>query len=296
MEDPRENREVQTPTATDNQIEEAGSKSEVRELVRSAKSTQSEKKKLAKTIKARRSRRLNFAKLAEVVFDEESDGEIETVQSSEDKHALLGEVEVQSVPRSITHAYQSQEAPHWREAVLDEMHSINTNQVLSEPMELPVGKQATPTRMLFVRKYNSFGSVDRYKARLVYSYLWFKNKIDWGQLFAPVIDKVSIRIFWAMCASRQYHIEQVDVITAFLYGKCKQEVFITLPKELQSPEELQEGMVRKMQKSLYGTPDAPKIWYSTIAEYRRKLGFEKSKREQCLFQNATTKVMIMICG
>jgi hypothetical protein len=127
MEDPRENREVQTPTATDNQIEEAGSKSEVRELVRSAKSTQPEKKKLAKTIKARRSRRLNFAKLAEVVFDEGSDGDIETVQGSDDQHALLGEVEVQSVPKSITHAYQSQEAPHWREAVLDEMHSITTN-------------------------------------------------------------------------------------------------------------------------------------------------------------------------
>jgi hypothetical protein len=219
---------------------------------------------------------------------------METIQMGDEGYALMGEVEMSTTPKSITQAYQSPEAPSWKEAIMDEMHSIKQNEVLSEPMDLPLGQTATATRMLFVRKYNSFGSVDRYKARLVYSYLWFKNKIDWGQLFAPVIDKVSIRIFWAMCASRQYHIEQVDVITAFLYGKCKQEVYITLPKELQSPEELQEGMVRKMQKSLYGTPDAPKIWYSTIAEYLRELGFEKSKREQCLFQNATTKVMIMI--
>ena len=197
----------------------------------------------------RRSRRLNFAKIAELVFDDESDGEMETIQMGDEGYALMGEVEMSTTPKSITQAYQSPEAPNWKEAIMEEMHSIQQNEVLSEPMDLPLGQTATATRMLFVRKYNSFGSVDRYKARLVYSYLWFKNKIDWGQLFAPVIDKVSIRIFWAMCASRQYHIEQVDVITAFLYGKCKQEVYITLPKELQSPEELQEGMVRKMQKS-----------------------------------------------
>jgi hypothetical protein len=113
-------------------------------------------------------------------------------------------------------------------------------------------------------------------------------------LFAPVVDKVSIRIFWALCAERGYHIEQVDIKTAFLYGTCVQEVYVTLPKELQTREEMEEKLVRRMQKSLYGTPDAPKIWYKTIVSYLLELGFERCGREHCLFQNSATGVLLMI--
>jgi len=49
-----------------------------------------------------------------------------------------------------------------------------------------------------------------------------------------------------------------------------------------------------MQKSLYGTPDAPKIWYKTIAEFLKGIGFEKCLREQCLFRNEVTNVVMMI--
>jgi hypothetical protein len=109
-----------------------------------------------------------------------------------------------------------------------------------------------------------------------------------------VIDKVSIRVFWAICATNNYHIEQVDVKTAFLYGECVQEVYVTLPKELQTDDEKGNNLVRKMQKSLYGTSDAPKIWYKTIAKFLEEIGFQKCGREHCLFSNSTTKVLLMI--
>ena len=147
-------------------------------------------------------------------------------------YAMMGEAEMAATPTSIKQAYECAEAPYWKEAVMEEMQSIQQNQVLSAPIQLPAGQKATQTRMLFVKKFNSFGNVDRYKARLVYSYLWFSNSIDWGMIYAPVIDKVLIRLFWTWCATHQFHIEQVDIKTAFLNGDCVQEIYVRLPKVL----------------------------------------------------------------
>ena len=41
-------------------------------------------------------------------------------------------------------------------------------------------------------------------------------------------------------------------------------------------------------------PDAPRIWYKTIANYLSELGFTKCARESCLFQQGSTGVIFMI--
>ena len=113
-----EEKEVQMQTPMDTKIpnEEAGEKHSQRELVRSAKSTQPKIKikNLAKMKQPRRSRRLNFAKIAELVFDDESDGEMETIQMGDEGYALMGDVEMSTTPKSNTQAYQSPEAPNWK--------------------------------------------------------------------------------------------------------------------------------------------------------------------------------------
>jgi hypothetical protein len=86
----------------------------------------------------------------------------------------------------------------------------------------------------------------------------------------------------------------VDIKTAFLYGNCVQDIYVQLPQPLQTKEEKEQSLVRKMLKSLYGTPDAPKIWYKTFAEYLGNMGFEKCGREPCLFKNLQSSVLIML--
>ena len=78
-----------------------------------------------------------------------------------EQFSLLGEVEMGEVPKGIRQTFNSNESPHWREAVMEEMNSITLNEVLSEPMKLPKGQQSTATKMLFVKKYNAYGAVER---------------------------------------------------------------------------------------------------------------------------------------
>ena len=56
----------------------------------------------------------------------------------------------------------------------------------------------------------------------------------------------------------------VDVSNAFLYGKARRPLFIRLPQAVQ-PRDGREWIGR-LQKSLYGPLDAPKMWKSHLTE------------------------------
>ena len=91
---------------------------------------------------------------------------------------------------------------------------------------------------------------------------WYSNRskefLQWiGENFAPVVDKVMVRLFLSQAAVHQMHLLQMDVTTAFLYGETLQQIHVVLPDELRTQEEIEDNLVRKLLKSLYGTPDAP---------------------------------------
>ena len=63
------------------------------------------------------------------------------------------------------------------------------------------------------------------------------------------------------------HLLQVDVTTAFLYG----EIYVVLPGELRTTAEIEERLIRKLLKSLYGTPSAPHMWYTVLSTQLQKI-------------------------
>ena len=70
----------------------------------------------------------------------------------------------------------------------------------------------------------------RLKARLVYKNHPFVNSSTWDQVFAPVVDKATLRIFFTISGREKLFIRQADVVTAYLNAAMDEEVFIKLPK------------------------------------------------------------------
>ena len=62
--------------------------------------------------------------------------------------------------------------------------------------------------------------------------------IDYEELFSPVLRYESVRIIFALTALEHWHLEAVDVKTAFLYGKLDEEIYMQQP----------EGFVQKGHK------------------------------------------------
>lgn len=102
----------------------------------------------------------------------------------------------------------------------------------------------------------------------------------------------TIRIIIALAAQKGWDIFQLDVKSAFLYGKLTEDVFVEQPKGY--VKKGSEDKVYKLNKALYGLKQAPRAWFSRIESYFLQQGFKGSQNEQTLFLKSGNKDEILI--
>ena len=69
----------------------------------------------------------------------------------------------------------------------------------------------------------------RYKAQLVVKGFKQKEGIDYTDIFALVVKLNTIRTVLSIVASKDLHLEQLDVKTAFLHGDLDEEICMHQP-------------------------------------------------------------------
>ncbi|GKB59793.1 putative ribonuclease H-like domain-containing protein [Tanacetum coccineum] len=80
--------------------------------------------------------------------------------------------------------------------------------------------------------------------------------IDYDEVFAPVARIEAIRLFLAYALFMNFVVYQMDVNSAFLYGKIKEEVYVYQPPGFEDPKFTDR--VYKVEKALYGLHHAPR--------------------------------------
>ncbi|CAL9029397.1 unnamed protein product, partial [Prunus brigantina] len=160
------------------------------------------------------------------------------------------------IPTSFTEATRSGEAKHWHEAMDDEMLSLMKNKTW-EVVELPKGRKAIGCKWVYAKK-DGIDDVNpvRFKARLVAKGYAQKEGIDYNEIFSPVVKHSSIRILLALVAQFDLELVQLDVKTAFLHGNLSEEIYIRQPEGYE--EKGKNGLVCKLNKSLYGLKQSPR--------------------------------------
>ena len=174
-----------------------------------------------------------------------------------------------------------------RAAYMKEVNGIIAAGVVSIPVELPQGQIAPKATMLIGVK--SDGTV---KARLVYrGDLQVEGlNFDGDNLYAPVLDRVSMRLLLAIGAVHHAFIHSMDVNLAFLYGSMDDELYMSPPTGIVLPP----GKVWKVLKSLYGTKQAPQIWHSVIKTWFESQGFVATTADRCVFVKRAADLFIFI--
>ena len=92
-------------------------------------------------------------------------------------------------------------------------------------ISLPEGKKAIRNRWVFDIKPDG-----RKCACLVSKGFSQIEGIDYKELFSLVVRYESVRIIFAPIALEQWHMEAVDVKTAFLYGKLNKGIYMQQPE------------------------------------------------------------------
>ncbi|GJT03447.1 putative ribonuclease H-like domain-containing protein [Tanacetum coccineum] len=148
-------------------------------------------------------------------------------------------------------------------------------------VDLPNGKRAIGSKWGFRNKRDERGIVIRNKARLVTQGYTQEEGIDYDEVFAPVAKIEAIRLFLAYASFKDFVEYQMDVKSAFLYGKIEEEVYVCQPLGFEDPEF--PDRVYKVEKVLYGLHQAPKAWYETLSTYLLDNWFQRGKTDKSLF-------------
>ncbi|GJZ93199.1 retrovirus-related pol polyprotein from transposon TNT 1-94 [Tanacetum coccineum] len=161
--------------------------------------------------------------------------------------------------------------PGWVDAMQDELNQFTRNKVWTL-VPAPYSKTKIGSKLFFKNKRDETGIVIKNKARLVAQGYNQQEGIDNNEAFAPVARLKAIRIFLAFATYMNFIVYQMDVKSAFLNGKLKEEVYVKQPPGFERNDF--PNHVCKLDKALYGLKQAPIACGKSINEtqYRGMIG------------------------
>nr|KAJ0198596.1 hypothetical protein LSAT_V11C700365700 [Lactuca sativa] len=200
---------------------------------------------------------------------------------------------IEEDPKNFSEGMASRDVHFWKEAIHDEIDSIihKNTWVLAD---LPPGCKALGCKWILKRKMKVYGTIDKYKARLVIQDFRQKEGIDFFDTYAPVARISTIRLLLALAAIHNLVIHQMDVKTAFLNGELDEEIYMKQPEGFVMPGN--EHKVCKLKKSLYGLKQAPKQWHQKFDDVVLSNGFALNQADKCVYSKFDTSCKgVMIC-
>ncbi|CAI7878312.1 unnamed protein product [Closterium sp. NIES-54] len=192
-------------------------------------------------------------------------------------------------PKTLAEALSGPDAERWKLSVKEEYDSLLENETW-ELCELPPGKKAISSKLIFRHKYGPDGELTRYKARLAAKGFQQTKGKDFDEIFAPVGKGTTLRVMLGMAANRGWRIKQMDITTAFLNGIILEELYMLQPEGLDDGS----GRVSRLKKAIYGLKHAPRAWYHKLEETLLAGGFMKSECDHSLFLLQENEQFLML--
>ena len=116
------------------------------------------------------------------------------------------------------------ECKEWKAACHEELESLRARRVF-ELTDLPKGRKVVKNRWVFDVKSDS-----RKRAHLIAKGFSQVEGIDFNKIFSPVVRFETVRLMLALTSLEGWHMEALDVKTAFLYGKLDEEIYMHQPE------------------------------------------------------------------
>ena len=231
-----------------------------------------------------RKSRSNGREVPNVDDEEEKDGISDQVDDSTPPtfwraSANVAEARDLAEPTTYQDAINGSNQVHWNKAIQAELESMQLRGVF-RAAKLPRNHRAIGTKWVFKIKRKADGSIEKFKARLVAKGFKQQYGIDYTETFAPVVKYVTLRMVIAITKHFDWPLNQLDVVTAFLYGVMKEQVFCIIPEGIEMDGDFD---CLELVKAIYGLKQASRVWNETFDEFVCSIGFQVSAFDPCLY-------------
>lgn len=204
----------------------------------------------------------------------------------------LGESETPTacpVPRTYKEALTMTDSKHWVEAIQKEKRAFERKEVFQEMQLSDVPKDEPIYRLFNLFKRKSDGT---YKVRTVLNGKML-NADRLGETFSPTSSLENWRALLAAESwlrkyrwrGRQVVRRVFDVDNAFLNATIDKDIYCYPPDGYYIGE---KKPVWKLDKAVYGLPQAPRLYYLWFDKLSRKLGLKKSETDPCVYYQIGT--------
>jgi len=176
----------------------------------------------------------------------------------------------------------------WRLACQEELDVLRKRKVF-ELVDCPRDRKVIKNQWVFDVKSDGCK-----KARLVVKGFSQVEGLDFDQVFSPVMRFETVRLMLVLAALENWYITGLDVRSTYLYGKLDKEIYMEQPEGFAVPG--QERKVLCLWCALYGLKQAGLVWWRTLDESLKELGFERLKSEAGIFfyKKKSTNIVIGI--
>ncbi|KXJ83029.1 hypothetical protein RP20_CCG009471 [Aedes albopictus] len=196
---------------------------------------------------------------------------------------------VEDLPESLSDLQIRDDRNLWQQAMKEEMDSLERNGTWTLT-KLPAGRSAISCKWIFKIKPGEDGQPTRYKARLVARGFSQKRGFDYSETYSPVARLDTLRTVLAMANREGMVVHKMDVKTVFLNGELTEEIYMEQPEGFTR----KENLVCRLKRSLYGLKQASRQWNECFNEFVKRLGFERSVNDPCLYIRGTGKDQVVL--
>ena len=186
-------------------------------------------------------------------------------------------------------ALKSDSAEKWIDAMQEKIQIENENETWFL-VSVRYAKKIVPRYWVFGIKRNEDGVAEKYKDRFVAEGFAHTGGVDFGEKIAPTSRPEVFRLVLALAVQQNLRLEQLDMKSAFLHAKLKEEALIEQPENFSKVVEDGTKLVLKLNKSKYRLKQASKNWYDCLKTFLLDKSLHQNKGEIFFSLNVRTVV------
>jgi hypothetical protein len=186
------------------------------------------------------------------------------------------------VPSTFAEAFDISRRHLWMPAMDNEIERWDNRGVVTA-VPRPKGIKTIKGKWVFDLKVDGDGNLLRRRARGVVKGFTQKFGEHWWDSFAAVVRYESIRMLFALTASKGLEMWLIDFVGAYLNSEPQGDNYMEIPEGFEKHYAIPGvDTVLKMNLTIYGTMDGANNWFHELDSTFTKLNYRQSRADPCI--------------